>query len=234
MTDTNQIELNQIRKEISDDSGLTRTGKQIIYLSLICLAITFSGATIEKANTFLFEISFTNPKGLNALMILVLIFLILRYNGFATNYSSKLKWISKNRLENNPEIMWKNHPSGHLQGVMGRIIEGFHTKSKHIRSQSFKCSLTLKMHIEIAFSDVMGGTHIEVFSLDNGPHKISKKEKLTLIWCIASTKIKNFTNHPDHLNLLAPYLIGVIAITTMLVSFIKPELIPSLIQAITS
>ena len=220
MTDTNQIELNQIRKKMSNDSGLNRIGKQITYTALVCLAIAFSGATINKANTFLFEISFNNPKGLSILLVLVILLLLIRYHGFASAYFAKLSYLSNARFENNPLIIDRGNPAGYLHGVIGEFIEGF--SGPNYPRVKLKWKLPLKMCLKVTEIDPTGDeTGFYIKDLD----ELSIRDKLAIAWCIVLTKIKNFTNHPDHLNLLAPYFIGITAITMMLVSFVKPELI---------
>lgn len=233
MSDSENTKLAQMRKVIAEDAGLNKTAKQITYTSLVCLAITMSGASIEKANTILFEINFTSPRGLSLLLLLAIVFLVIRYHGFASSYFRDLKKISATRFTGTKMMVDTSDPSGEFDGVIGRLLNDWHYDHTKYQGYSFKWKLPLKMYVHIHYTTRHGHEEWHVTSLNDGGYKKNTKEKLKIIWCLFSTQIKNYTNHPDHLNLLAPYFIGIIAITLMLTSFLNPDLIPSLIKLIS-
>ena len=86
-----------LTEQISNDTVLASCKKTLIILSSILLALTFSGAKITEANTFIFKITFTNPVGLSSLMLLAIGYLLIRYNSLSNLYveSFQKQWSEK-------------------------------------------------------------------------------------------------------------------------------------------
>lgn len=223
--------LNSLRSKIDNEPNLSRIGKLITYASLISLAITLSGATVEKANTFLFEIQFKSPKGLSVLLVLALVFLLIRYHGFASIFLKDLIQLSRDRYENTPALRFKGKSGAALMEVIGKTLpKGEVLQEPHEIGITLIPRPLLKMRLEIRYTNKQRLKCTKRIQLEGGPFKIDKTTRIRLLLSWYTSKITNYTNHPDHLNLLAPYFIGVIALATMLTSFIKPDLIPSLIK----
>ncbi len=68
----------ELTAAIDRDEGLKAKRKLLIVASCILLALSFSGATIDEANTFIFKIKFTNQNGLGILLVLSIVFLMIR------------------------------------------------------------------------------------------------------------------------------------------------------------
>ena len=60
----------ELTQAIDNDAGLQSKRKLLTVASLILLALSFSGATIDEANTFIFKIKFANQNGLGILLVL--------------------------------------------------------------------------------------------------------------------------------------------------------------------
>jgi heme/copper-type cytochrome/quinol oxidase subunit 3 len=79
-----------ITELIDADEGLKSKRKILTITSLILLALTFSGAKVEEANTFILKLKFDNQNGIAILLVLTIVFLIIRYYNYAKPYHEKL------------------------------------------------------------------------------------------------------------------------------------------------
>lgn len=86
-----------LSEQINNDVTLASCKKTLIILSSTLLALTFSGAKITEANTFIFKITFTNPVGLSSLLLLAIGYLLIRYNSLSHLYveSFQKQWSEK-------------------------------------------------------------------------------------------------------------------------------------------
>ncbi|WP_429112088.1 hypothetical protein [Aeromonas veronii] len=78
------------RKRIDEDAGLQSKRKLLVLLSVLMLAIDFTGATFKEANTFIFKIEFENQSGLNVFLLLSVVYLLIRYYAYAHSYHEEL------------------------------------------------------------------------------------------------------------------------------------------------
>lgn len=90
-------DINSFNSTMRSDKGLAEKRRLLTYISLVVLLIVFSGASIEKANTFLFEIHFSNPSGILYFLTLANLFCLIRYLNYAFKYLEDLKffWIKE-------------------------------------------------------------------------------------------------------------------------------------------
>ena len=79
-----------LTQRIDADEGLKAKRKLLTVVSLILLAIAFSGAKVVEANTFIMKISFTNQSGIAYLLLLSIAFLMIRYYNYAHPYHDEL------------------------------------------------------------------------------------------------------------------------------------------------
>lgn len=91
------IDASELSLKIEADIGLARSRKYLMFVSLILLALTFSGAKIAEANTFLFKLTFTNSEGIIDLLLLSIGFLVIRYYSNAAKYHKAIydDWTSR-------------------------------------------------------------------------------------------------------------------------------------------
>lgn len=80
------IDASELSQKIEVDTGLAKSRKYLMFVSLILLALTFSGAKIVEANTFLFKLTFTNSEGIIDLLLLSIAFLVICYHSHASKY----------------------------------------------------------------------------------------------------------------------------------------------------
>ena len=71
-----------ITELIDQDEGLKSKRKLLTVTSLILLVLTFSGAKVEEANTFILKLKFDNQSGIAILLILAIFFLLIVFSIF--------------------------------------------------------------------------------------------------------------------------------------------------------
>lgn len=76
----------EYRNKLDTDEDLQGKRKLLVELSILMLAINFTGAVFKEANTFIFKIEFTNQSGLSYFFLLAILFLLIRYFAYAHHY----------------------------------------------------------------------------------------------------------------------------------------------------
>jgi len=86
------------------DEGLKAKRKLLTVTSIILLALSFTGAQVQEANTFILKLKFANQNGLGILFVLSILFLMVRYYNYAKPYHDKLYERWTNRLFARPHF----------------------------------------------------------------------------------------------------------------------------------
>lgn len=114
------IEATVLSQKIADDTGLAKSRKYLVFVSLILLALTFSGAKITEANTFLFKLTFTNSEGIIDLLLLCIAFLVIRYYSHAAKYHKAIYEDWTSRLLEHEYFYYRCE---HSDGESGYLVE---------------------------------------------------------------------------------------------------------------
>lgn len=120
-------------KAIDEDKGFKSQRNIITYISLVILAINFSGATIKEANTFLFNIVFSHAQGLMVLLSAALAFSLIRYLNYSHKYAMVLSSFWKERFLNDYRIQHFDNETYEVGGLFGGIISS--ARDHHFQDQ---------------------------------------------------------------------------------------------------
>jgi len=218
-----------LTQRIDADEGLKAKRKLLSVVSLILLAIVFSGAKVVEANTFIMKISFTNQNGIAHLLLLSIVFLMIRYYNYARPYHDELynKWTD--RMLSEP-FFYSSNPNEHeLAGiVMDRTPQKIDVDRIYYEQGSFdfkyKCSwlFVRKFTYIWTYSEQDDYQVIDV--------RVGWRGYLKVLAYETKHQFKSYFTHRENLDILAPYLLGSIAI----MSFVLNEEVIAIIKGFTS
>jgi len=141
----------ELTTSIDKDEGLQSKRKLLTVASLTLLALSFSGATLDEANTFIFKIKFANQNGLGILLVLSIIFLMIKYYNYAKPYHDKLYSIWSGRLVNKPFFYSRSPDDDQDAGIVAdsRCSEVDARLTEDVRrwEHNYKCDLPFTRYI---------------------------------------------------------------------------------------
>ncbi len=200
--------------EIDSDDGLKGKKKLLTIVSLILLVIQFSGAKIIEANTLILKLSFTNQDGLALLLCISIVFLLVRYYGYARKYHKKLYDLWSSDLMKDPRIHSHCEHSNEFSGLLHeKYPKNFHIlemtygeRSSYIAS--YKSSWLLKKEFEFDVTNEHDrySTYINVFTI------LGFKKYLYIFTLETKYRFLGFFNYRENLDIYAPYLLGFFSI----------------------
>ena len=206
-----------IKNEIDGDVGLRSKRKLLTIVSLIMLAIQFSGASVVEANTFILKLSFDHQNGLAFLLLIAVIFLLIRYYSYARKYHDKLFKLWSSRMLKEQFFYSFDIEEEKELGLLVEIAEkNFNLNMYQIRrsdnqsiSWEYQHGFLFRRYINYDVS-----TEHEFYS----NQKVSLSEKVgwqdyfKILRYEAKYQISSFIAHPEDLDVYTPYLLGFIAI----------------------
>jgi hypothetical protein len=214
------------------DLGLGTKRKLLVIVSLLLLSLSFSGAKIEEANTFIFKITFAHQNGLATLLVISVIFLMLRYYNYAKPYHDKLYAIWTKRLGQQPFFYSSNPYGDEDSGIvaMSRSSELDAHFHHNVRRWSFQyvCGWPFTRYIE-QYWGYNDNEEEDRYESVNVYKKFGFKIYLMCLWFEAKEQVKSFFTHRENLDILSPYIIGWLAIA----SFYCSEHLSKLFEIIT-
>ena len=199
-----------ITELIDGDEGLKSKRKLLAITSLILLALTFSGAKVEEANTFILKLKFDNQNGIAILLVLAIVFLLIRYYNYAKPYHEKLfrEW-SGRMLEHRYFYSFCHNQDVFTGLVMNKAPKVITYEAVQYDGLTFtyhyKCSFFKRSFI-YNYADAN-----DVFSEEAG---VGWKNYLKVIGYELKYRVERYFNHRAHLDILAPYFLGVIAVAS--------------------
>lgn len=209
-----------IKELIDNDEGLQSKRRLLTITSLILLATSLSGATVSEANTFILKITFTNDRGLGYLLVLAVVFLMIRYYGYARPYYEKLYkgWTSR-MLQENFYQNYDNHTYD-LGGLLISHLPKAITEERILHDEHFSngyeyiCKFPLRRQVEYFWADEHD-SFSETLSLFS---QVTLREYLTILLLEFRFRIINILDFRESLDVYAPYLIGISAIISFFFS----------------
>lgn len=199
-----------IAEQIDRDEGLRAKRNLLSITSLILLAVSFSGAKVEEANTFILKISFENQQGIPVFLVVAIMFLLLRYYNYACKYHNLLYKLWADRLVKNPYFFYSCYHSDEVSGLVIDIkpegfIDGADRYNPHVSwGSSFKCQLPFVRKIAYWKRDEHDEYHAEV--------RVGWKNYRKVLWLEARYQFGGLLKDREHLDIIAPYILGVTAI----------------------
>ncbi len=196
--------------DIDSDEGLKSKRKSLTVASVTLLALSFSGATIEEANTFIFKIKFPEHNGLGILLVLAIFCLMVRYYNYAVVYHEKLYERWSQRLLNHPSVYYVCPHSDALYGYMAKHLPVNDDYVRHYQiSWSYKCRFPFRRSVVFRWTD---NYSVEQVASWNIRRKSGFKVYLHVLWLEAKEQSSSFLRHRENLDILAPYVLGCLAI----------------------
>ena len=198
-----------ITELIDADEGLKSKRKLLTITSLILLALTFSGAKVEEANTFILKLKFDNQNGIAILLVLAIVFLLIRYYNYAKPYHEKLFREWSDRMLKESYFHQSCHHSETVTGLVHDLapkkaiadqIDPWTWYKFHYESEIFKCG------IRYSWTD-QHESHNEFVN-------VGWKNYLKVMGYEVKYRILRYFNHRENLDILAPYALGVVAISS--------------------
>ncbi|MUK43721.1 hypothetical protein GNP61_19440 [Aliivibrio fischeri] len=209
-------ELDDFRLLIDSDGGLQTKRKLLTTLCVVFLSLNLSGATLEEANTFLFKIKFSNYIGLSYLFLAAILFLTLRYYSYAQNYHKKLYDFWTQRLLSSHQVFYFDPHHAEFGGLVGEAITVFGyddlgvLKPNYCITGIFKRSISYKTS---GIDDERGQYfYSEYISLCKFNEKWRLSNYIMLLWYEFKYQVEATFKYRESLDLLAPYLLSMIAI----------------------
>ena len=208
--------LSEYREKLDGDQGLQSKRKLLVGLSVLLLAINFTGATFKEANTFIFKIEFTNQSGLSYFLLLAVVFLLIRYYTYAHSYHEELYKLWSSRMLRDRNIFLYHHEAeeviGHLKhaiNVWGGDEPGIQASKYHVTG-IFKRGLLYptEHHHEGGIDE-----YDELISLTNFTSEWKISDYLKLLVYEFKYQLLAFFKYRENLDLVGPYIFGLIAIS---------------------
>ncbi|GIU13941.1 hypothetical protein [Shewanella morhuae] len=224
----------ELTQAIDNDTGLQSKRKLLTVVSLTLLALSFSGATIDEANTFIFKIKFANQNGLGVLLVLSIIFLMIRYYNYAKTYHDKLYSLWTKRLLTHSFFFCQNpYESEDVYGLVAdssaEEISARYREEHFYWSYTYKCKWVFRRYIVHSWGSNQDNEDnvdsINIFT------KFGALAYLKALYLEAIEQGKSFFTHRENLDILAPYMLGCLAIASYyfntelmnLLNFISPQ-----------
>lgn len=203
----------ELQQKIDSDEGLISKRRLLTIVSIILLAVEFSGARIIEANTFIVKLGFDNQSGLSVLLLVSIIFLMIRYYNYAERYHQELYDLWTTQLLNDPTI---HQVCPHSDNSSGWLYEAKPDRIKLPNffddSVSYKFSYICKFPLRRIFgyhTSDEHDTHDEYVSIFN---KLGLKIYLSVLWLEAKLRISSYFKNRENLDIQAPYFLAVCAI----------------------
>ena len=217
---------------IDADEGLKSKRKLLTIASLTLLALSFSGAKIEEANSFIFKIKFAHQNGLAILLVVSIIFLMVRYYNYAKKYHDRLYSIWSTRLLTRKFFYSPSPETPHDDGgiiAVSRCSELDANLSHDVQRwvSTYECGWPFTRYITHCWGY---NEHPEEDRVDrvNIFKSIGIKAYMKSICYEAIEQLKSFFTHRENLDILAPYFIGCAAIASYYFNADLQELLKSI------
>lgn len=207
----------ELSAKLDSDKGLAKSRKYLMFISLILLALVFSGATVTEANTFLFKLEFTNVGGIQNLLMLSIAFLLVRYYSNASNYHEAVYKDWTNRLLKNDSFYYvcehSDVESGYLVDIAPDYV-GFNDPSfaydnNEHADWSFHINLLLNAQIQFDLHTQHGHVNNDRVYLFQPKHPLKSFKAFVLVF---KTWLEAQSKHPESLEIYAPYFIAFLAV----------------------
>ena len=113
-----------LKERIDANEGLKSKRLLLTTVSLVLIAVTFTGTVIEEANTFILKLSFQQGEALGLLLALAILFLTIRYYSYAFKYHQELTLLWKNDFFKTPSILNRDYHSDEFSGLLIDVSPG--------------------------------------------------------------------------------------------------------------
>ena len=217
-----------IAEEIDADEGLKSKRKLLTISSLVLLALSFSSARVEEANTFLVKLKFDNQDGLGILLVLGVLFLFIRYFNYASKYHQKLFKAWSDRLLRDDYCSIKHPFENEGTGLTFELLPKKSIAIDEERGElvnwtvSYESNWLVVKKIKYKWFDE--------YDKNNKSIRIGWPHYPKVLLLETKYRFFSFITYREHLDIFAPYLLGGLAI----LSFFFHDSFQVLINAISA
>lgn len=202
-----------LKEKISEDTALASCKKVLVIIAMLLLALTFSGAKITEANTFIFKLTFSKPGGLSDLLLLSMGFLLLKYYSLSHDYLKLYQQSWAKEAIKDPFFFLHNQYADEVSGFLVTRLETYYDFNDRIGNRyedtiiySLIPNLFLNAKLYIVLSDNEHGDTcaIEIPLCDFKNIKMYPKAvyKIFYFW------LHNLFREREYLDLYSPILIS--------------------------
>ncbi len=218
-----------LTQRIDADEGLKAKRKLLTVVSLILLAIAFSGAKVVEANTFIMKVTFTNQNGIAYLLLLSIAFLIIRYYNYARPYHDELYKTWTERMLDAPYFYARHPYEDEVAGiVMARVPDCINLDAIRYDEGSFRFSYKCSWLFIRKFSYTWADSKQDDYQIKD--IRVGWKNYIQTLFFETKYQASSFFTHRENLDILAPYLLGCFSI----LSFIYNKEIIEILKGFTS
>lgn len=203
-----------LKKEIDNDNGLRTKRKLLTVTSLILLAIQFSGAKVEEANTFILKLSFDHQNGIGVLLVLTIIFLLIRYYNYAIPYHDKLFVSWSSRMLKEPFFSDYNYHEHEYYGLTADLTPKELNLYEEGQPEQFSweykynCRFFLARYFEYSWEDTNDFYTKKINLFDS----VTKLQYLKIMGYELKYQTASFFTHREYLDIYTPYILGIFSI----------------------
>ncbi|ARD44445.1 hypothetical protein [Colwellia sp. PAMC 21821] len=229
-----------LTQRIDADEGLKAKRKLLTVVSLILLAITFSGAKVVDANTFIMKISFTNQSGIAYLLLLSIAFLMIRYYNYARPYHDELYKTWTERMLNDRYFYLYHDEANESEGLITKLypenlIKDIDQQDCRGIKTKYRCSAFFGRNLEYtwfsgdgpgyeswATVNLMRIKSDEIKKKDKQEDKKVTKNRVNLkpYFKVLSYELRyraaRFFTHRENLDIISPYFLGCFSILSFI------------------
>lgn len=208
----------ELTAAIDSDEGLKAKRKLLIVVSSVLLALSFSGATIDEANTFIFKIKFANQNGLGILLVLSIVFLMVRYYNYAVVYHKKLYLLWSERLMKHSSIFsvcphsdqFSGYIASHMPLTADDVQQLSYDNKQFTYDWFYQCRFPFRRFVVFQW---LGRHDINEESL-NIRKTLGFRVYSKFLWLEAQEQVSSFFTYRENLDILTPYALGCLAIAS--------------------
>lgn len=199
-----------ITEQIDADEGLASKRKLLTLTSLVLLALSFSGAKVEEANTLILKLSFENQTGLSTLLVVAIVFLLIRYYNYAYKYHRQLYLLWSDRMLRHPFFFSSPHEVLEYFGyVIDRAPDVFDIEA--IRSEGGDCNFSYQCRFPFR-RVIVYSWHDEYFDENEVERAVEFKQYFKVLKLEVYFQVSSYFTHRENLDITLPYILGVTAI----------------------
>ncbi|ELT6289905.1 hypothetical protein Q9X99_003719 [Vibrio cholerae] len=223
--------LEEYRSQIASDDGLKSKRRNLIMLSVVLIALNFSGAVIKEANTFLFKIEFTDQHGINELFFLSLCYLLLRYYTYAQQYHQRLTQFWCNDMFSDHKVFFFHPEDEVIDGLTSHCLQMWGGDEPGLRDTRYHISGVFKRSLIYSkeYADEEGELQYydKVISCNKFNEKWTVLRYLALLGYEAKYQLRSYVKTREQLDLLGPYALGIFSLVLVVSKLSFWSLLPT-------
>ncbi|WP_156941210.1 hypothetical protein [Cobetia crustatorum] len=213
------LDINDYRERLQNDKGFSTKRRQLVYVSLIILAINLSGAQIKEANTFLFKIEFLNEGALIHLLEASAVYLLFRYYAYAHNYHEYLFKFWSERLMADTSVLIYNGFDDEYHGLLAKKINGQNCHDIGDQVPEYRKVSILRRSIcyrSTIVDEYYGEVYVpKCINLNEYDDSWKRKDLIKLFSFEFKYRYQAFFNNREHVDLLFPYIICLVSLLSV-------------------